>query len=96
MEVALAEGRPADAADIGREIGALPGVALLDLEAAKAYAAEGRVDEARERLGKARTFWRSVGATYYLAKADSVEAGLPVAPTAAAPAAVAGRRARRS
>jgi hypothetical protein len=91
---AIADGRPAEAADIGRAIDIRPGVALLDLEAAKAFAAEGRAEEARERLGAARAFWTKVAATHYLEKADTVEADLPARAEAASNAAVAGRRRR--
>jgi class 3 adenylate cyclase/tetratricopeptide (TPR) repeat protein len=91
-----AERRPADAADASRAYGAMPATALLDFEAARAFAREGRDDDARARLELAVAFWESVGATYFLAKASSLEATLAPATKVAGRRAAVARRARRS
>lgn len=74
MMLAAAQGRPADAADIAWQMDAPPPAALLDLEAAKRLAADGRLDMARTRLAKAMGFWRSVSAARYLAEAEELQA----------------------
>jgi class 3 adenylate cyclase/tetratricopeptide (TPR) repeat protein len=98
MMLAFVEGRPADAADIAWKMDAPPPAAWFDLEAARMLAAEGRVTEARIRLEKATTFWRTVDAAGYLALAEAVAETLPGS-TEGEPrisATSGGRRGRRS
>jgi hypothetical protein len=67
---ACAEGRFSEAAERLERIGALPDAALVHLRAGQALLDEGRRAEAGEQLTRALTFFRSVGATAYLAEAE--------------------------
>ena len=70
----LAAGDHASAADLCEELGVLPTAAFLRLRAAEGLASEGRADEARSQLKRAREFWGSVGATHYMQEADRIAA----------------------
>jgi len=72
----LAADRPIEAAAVADEVEVRPAAAVLRFAAAEALARDGRVGEARGQLGKAIDFWRSVGATHYLAKAEALAASL--------------------
>jgi hypothetical protein len=97
LMVAAADGRPAEGADIALQMDRRPPAAMLDFEAAKAFAADGRHADARARLDRAMAFWRTVRADHYLARAEAFEATLPAdSAKTRAPAATAARRARRS
>jgi class 3 adenylate cyclase len=72
--LALLRGDLTIAADLYHEVGALPEEAFLRLRAARDLAAEGRRAEADEQLDLALAFWRSVGATRYVAEADALRA----------------------
>jgi class 3 adenylate cyclase/tetratricopeptide (TPR) repeat protein len=65
-------GRFDDAAAILADIGAVSDEALLRLRAAEALVAQGRRAEAEPHLQQARAFFRSVGATGYIAAAESL------------------------
>ena len=67
--LALAESRPADAADIFAQLGTRPFAALAHLEAARRG---GRDREAH--LDAAASFWRSVGATAYVNEVEALRA----------------------
>ncbi|MBD0337921.1 MAG: AAA family ATPase [Thermoleophilia bacterium] len=62
------------AADAYDEYGALPLAALCRMWAAERLLSEGRPTEANEQLGLALAFWRSVGATRYVAEAEALRA----------------------
>jgi tetratricopeptide (TPR) repeat protein len=64
--------RLAEAADLHEAAGERSPAALYRFAAAKALAREGRGTEARAHLDKAVAFWKSVGATYYLDKAQAL------------------------
>jgi class 3 adenylate cyclase/tetratricopeptide (TPR) repeat protein len=68
----LVEGEPAEAADILFETGHLDDEAAARLRAAEKLLEEGRRAEADVQLEKALAFYRSVDATRYLAKAESL------------------------
>jgi len=71
--VAIADGRPLAAAEALEADGShLPQVALLRLEAAKQLASRGDAAEIGNILGPAIDFWKSVGATHWLAEAQSL------------------------
>jgi len=56
------------------EGGYLPGEALVRVWAAQQLLAEGRAAEAEEQLELALAFWRSVGATRYIAECEALRA----------------------
>jgi class 3 adenylate cyclase/tetratricopeptide (TPR) repeat protein len=62
------------AADLCAEGGAVPPEAQARLWAAEQLVAEGRQTEAEEQLERALAFWRSVGATRYIAQAEALRA----------------------
>jgi class 3 adenylate cyclase len=62
------------AADLYHEIGALAEEAFVRLSAARVFVAYGRRAEADEQLERALAFWRSVGATRYVAEAEALRA----------------------
>ena len=62
------------AADLFGQGGALPPEAKLRIWAAEQLLAEGRRAEADEQLGRALAFWRSVGATRYVAQVEALRA----------------------
>jgi class 3 adenylate cyclase/tetratricopeptide (TPR) repeat protein len=64
----------AAAADLYFEAGALPAEAAARVWAAEQLLAEGRRAEANEQLDRALAFWRSVGATRYVAEAEALRA----------------------
>jgi hypothetical protein len=68
----LVEGEPAEAADTLFETGHLDDEAAARLRAAEKLLEEGRRAEADVQLEKALAFYRSVDATRYLAKAESL------------------------
>jgi hypothetical protein len=70
--IAFAEGRPAEAADVCAEMGAVTDEAYARLAAARAFAAVGNRAEADAQLRPALTFYRSVGATRYVREAESL------------------------
>jgi hypothetical protein len=70
--LAAAERRFEAAAEDMAAIGERVLEADLRLLAARALAAQGRLAEAEEQLGRARAFWRRVGATAYLREAEDV------------------------
>ena len=70
--IAFAEGRPADAADVCAEMGAVTDEAYARLAAARAFAAEGNRVRADAQLRPALAFYRSVGATRYVREAESL------------------------
>jgi class 3 adenylate cyclase/tetratricopeptide (TPR) repeat protein len=72
--VAACEGRYADAAELLAAQGDEPVQAWLRFLAAEQLAREGRLAEAEQQVERARTFWRSVGATAYLGEADELVA----------------------
>jgi class 3 adenylate cyclase/tetratricopeptide (TPR) repeat protein len=74
--MAITVGDSVKAADIAEVAGILPTCALLRLAAAEQLLGQGRVDEARSCLESARGFWRSVGATRYLAEAERIAASV--------------------
>lgn len=70
--IAFAEGRPAEAADVCAEMGAVTDEAYARLAAARAFAAEGNRVQADAQLRPALAFYRSVGATRYVREAESL------------------------
>jgi tetratricopeptide (TPR) repeat protein len=72
--LALFRGDLLETADLYTEGGYLPGEALVRGWAAERLLAEGRPGEADAQLGKALAFWRSVGATRYIAQAEALRA----------------------
>jgi tetratricopeptide (TPR) repeat protein len=70
--IAFAEGRPADAAEICAEMGAVSEEAYDRLAAARMLAGEGRRAEADEQLHRALAFYRSVGATRYVRAGEAL------------------------
>ncbi|MEX0673647.1 MAG: adenylate/guanylate cyclase domain-containing protein [Gaiellaceae bacterium] len=72
--LALFWGDLLEAAEHNAEGGYLPGEALVRGWAAQQLLAEGRPAEANEQLELALAFWRSVGATRYIAEAEALRA----------------------
>ncbi len=72
--LAVVDGDYAAAADIVATVGSERLQADLRLRAARSLAAAGRLAEAEAQLDLARTFFRKVGATAYLAEADEIVA----------------------
>jgi class 3 adenylate cyclase len=72
--LALFRGDLLEAAEHYAEGGYLPGEALVRGWAAQQLLAEGRPAEANEQLELALAFWRSVGATRYIAEAEALRA----------------------
>jgi class 3 adenylate cyclase/tetratricopeptide (TPR) repeat protein len=70
--LAVVEKRYLDAADIVESLANEPLQADLRFLAARQLAAEGRLAEAEGQLDRARAFWRRVGASAYLRKADEL------------------------
>ncbi|MDP8905749.1 MAG: AAA family ATPase [Chloroflexota bacterium] len=68
----IAQGRPAQAADLIDDLLATSSAAVVRLHAAREYVAQGRQAEAREQLEKVLPFWRSVRATRYLQQAEEI------------------------
>ena len=60
------------AADVCEMIGSLPDEALCRLRAAERLADDGQQSEADEQLGRALAFYRSVGATRFIRKAEAL------------------------
>jgi class 3 adenylate cyclase/tetratricopeptide (TPR) repeat protein len=69
---AIAGGDLVAAAEIYRDIGALPWEAEVRLRAAKQLVADGRRSEADEQLARALAFYRSVGATRYIREGEAL------------------------
>ncbi len=70
--IALAGGRPADAADLCADMGAVTEEAYARLAAARMFAEEGRRAEADGQLRRALAFYRSVGATRYVREGEAL------------------------
>jgi tetratricopeptide (TPR) repeat protein len=70
--LASASGDFARAADVYERIGDRPDEAYARLRAAEQLVAEGRGSEARDQLDRALAFFRSVGATAYLDRAEAL------------------------
>jgi class 3 adenylate cyclase/tetratricopeptide (TPR) repeat protein len=70
--LALAGGRPAEAAEIFGRMGARPDEAEARLAAGELFAAEGRLAEAETQLAPARAFFEAVGAAPYVERADEL------------------------
>ena len=75
--VAYAQGDPLRAAEISSQSGALAEEAYARLNAARLAGAQGRHAEAREQLDQALAFYRSVGASRYVAEAEAFRAASP-------------------
>ncbi|MEX2646998.1 MAG: AAA family ATPase, partial [Gaiellaceae bacterium] len=71
---AMMVGEPARGADVLHESDRLSSEGYLRLRAARQLVAEGRRAEADEQLAKALAFWRSVGATRYVAECEALRA----------------------
>jgi tetratricopeptide (TPR) repeat protein len=72
--LALAGGRPLEAADVFARMGARPDEAEARLAAAELLAAQGRLAEAEDQLAQARVFFDAVRAIAYAQRADRVHA----------------------
>ena len=72
--LAAFRGDPLEAADLYGEGGFLPAEALVRRWTAERLLAEGKGAEAEEQLDLALAFWRSVGATRYVAEAEALRA----------------------
>ena len=70
--IVFAEGRPADAADVCADMGAVTEEAYARLAAARMLAEEGRRAEADEQLRRALAFYRSVGARRYVREGEAL------------------------
>jgi hypothetical protein len=68
----ILDGRLEEAADALDEIGDLPDEAEVRGMAAERMRAEGRTASADDQLERALAFWRSVGATRYLATPEGL------------------------
>jgi hypothetical protein len=77
---AMAEGRPADAADIYREMGSRPLEAGARLVAAEDCAHRDQPAEAAHQAQQALSFYERVGATRYAEQARSLLDGLSIRP----------------
>jgi tetratricopeptide (TPR) repeat protein len=65
-----AEGRRMEAADLLEEIGSLPDAAFARLRAAEVLSGKGRSEEARRAFDQALAFYRRVGATRFVRRAE--------------------------
>jgi tetratricopeptide (TPR) repeat protein len=70
--VAYVAGDPSSAADVYRELGALPEEARARLRAAELLVREGRRAEADVELERALAFWRTAGATAYIREGEAL------------------------
>ncbi len=70
--IVFAEGRPADAAEICAEMGAVTEEAYARLAAARAFSAKGDRAEADAQLQRALAFYRSVGAKRYVREGEAL------------------------
>ncbi len=69
---AIIEGDLLGALEIASPVGSLPLQAYLQLRAGRQLLADGRKSDAGRTLEAARSFWRSVGASYYAAEAEAM------------------------
>jgi hypothetical protein len=67
---AIADDDPLQAASIFAEIGSLPNEARARLDAARQLIALGRRSEGQDQAEQSLQFWRSVGATAYIAECE--------------------------
>jgi hypothetical protein len=70
--LASAAGDFATAADVYRGMGDRPDEAYARLQAGEQLVAQGRLAEAKDQLDRALAFFRSVGATAYISKAEAL------------------------